>query len=233
MRYTSKKMMKQRYVVVIDGSSGAGKSTLAKRLSKKLGYVYLDTGALYRCIALAAYMKEVPVKNSLKLYQLAKASSIHFKNGRLRQQVFLNGVEVSQKIRAPYISLLASQYSGLPLVRKALLYHQRTFAKAGGLVAEGRDLGTVVFPKADIKFFLTANIKERAKRRYKELKNRHQHISLSRIEKEIKQRDKADTQRTHAPLRKAKDAILIDTTSHSIDQLLLRMYRIIQSKVKL
>ena len=214
-------------IIVIDGPSGAGKSTIAKRLSKKLRYVYLDTGALYRCIALAAYKQQILPQDTQDLYRLAKSCRINFKNGKVQQQVFLNGKKVTRKIRTPTMSLLASEYSALPVVRKALLYQQRKFGKEK-IVAEGRDLGTIVFPKAKVKFFVTASVEERAKRRFKELKEHHPHITLVQIKKEITSRDKADSKRAHAPLRKAKDAILIDTTTCSVDQVVACMYRMIQ-----
>src|SRR3989338_2064761 len=215
----------KKITIVIDGPDGSEKSTVSKKLAKKLGYTYLDSVALYRSIALKASHKKVKSQNSQQLYRLCKNSIIAFKKKEGKQHVFLDHKDITQKIRTRKISLLASLYSKLPVVRKALLYQQQKLGKKGGMVAEGRDLGTVVFPKAELKFFLIASLKERAKRRYLELKEKFKKISLRHIEKEIQKRDKEDSKRALAPLKKAKDAISLDTTSLTIDQVVSRMYK--------
>lgn len=215
----------KKKVIVIDGPAGSGKSTVALKLAQKLNYTFLDTGALYRAIALKASLKKIPPKNTIKLYNLSKAAKISFQKKNETQHVFLDKKDVTLKIRTREISKLASQYSALPVVRKALLYQQRELGKKGGLVAEGRDLGTVVFPKAECKFFLSASVQERAKRRYLELKEKMPDIKLLEIEAEVAKRDQEDSQRKIAPLKKAKDAIEIDTTSLTIDQVVEELYK--------
>lgn len=223
--------MKKQLVIVIDGPSGAGKSTVSQRLAKKLGYLYLDTGALYRCVALSALQRDIPPRNSRKLLQLAKQCKISFKKSGSRQHVFLNGVDVTRKIRTHTLSMLASRYSCLPVVRQALLSQQRYFGKKGGMVAEGRDLGTIVFPNADLKFFMIATLKERAKRRYVEVSKKPKNVSLKAVERDIQIRDRVDAKRSLAPLKKSADAIEIDTTSLTLDQVVQEIYRICREKV--
>lgn len=210
-------------VVVIDGPAGAGKSTVSQKLADQLNFLYLDSGALYRAIALAAHNQKIEPKNSKKLYSFCKSCRISFKKIKGNQRVFLNDKDVTRKIRTQEISLLASRYSRLPGVRKALLYQQRKLGEKGGLVGEGRDLGTIVFPKADVKFFLTASLKERAKRRYLELEA--EGSDLKKLKEEIKRRDQQDAERKLSPLKKAADAIVIDTTSLTIDQVVSTLYK--------
>ena len=233
-------MSEKKRIVVIDGPSGAGKSTVGQRLARRLGYFYLDTGALYRCVALAADQKGLrpagcKPDDSKKLFQFVKSCKIRFKRrksrqGAVSQQVFLNGKDVTKHIRTAKISLLASRYSRLPMVRRALRYQQRNFGKKGGMVAEGRDLGTVVFPKAHVKFFMVASVEERARRRYLELKQKFKSVSLKDVRRAIIVRDRADRGRRIAPLKKAKDAIAVDTTALTIDQVVDEMYNHFQRK---
>lgn len=213
----------KKITIVIDGPAGAGKSTVSQRLAKKLQYLYLDTGALYRAIALAAQQKNIPPINSTPLRDLCLRCHLSFKKIKGKQQIYLDHKNITRIIRTPQMSLLASQYSRLPIVRKILLWHQRRFGSTGGIVAEGRDLGTVVFPQAELKFFLVASLKERAKRRYLELKG--QRHSLHQIEKEIQKRDQQDRKRALAPLKKAQDAIEIDTTAMTIDEVVEELYK--------
>ena len=222
--------MKKKWVIVIDGPSGAGKSTISRLLAKKLGYLYLDTGALYRCVGLEADRKKIKSTDSRKLYQLVKRCKFSFKTKNLTQRVFLNGKDVTREIRKPKVSLLASQYASLSIVRRALLYVQRRFGKIGGIVAEGRDLGSVVFPKAELKFFMVATLKERAKRRYLELKPKFKGLRLVDVEREVRMRDLADSRRELAPLKRVKDAISLDTTSLTIDQVVEEMYKFFKKK---
>ncbi len=221
----------KKLTIVIDGPAGAGKSTVSQRLAKRLHYLYLDTGALYRAIALAAHEKNIPPTDFQEIRWLCQRTSILFKKEKGKQKVYLNRKDVTRAIRTPHMSLLASRYSKLPVVRKGLLWHQRHLGEQGGIVAEGRDLGTVVFPKAELKFFLVASLKERAKRRYLELKRTDKKSSLKNVEKEIQKRDREDRQRALAPLKKAKDAIEIDTTWMTIDQVVEEMYKKFQDKI--
>jgi len=213
----------KKITIVIDGPAGAGKSTVSQRLAQKLRYLYLNTGALYRAIALAAHQKNLPPQNSQKLYDFCCKARIEFKTIKGKQRVYLNGKDVTAHLYTAEMSLLASHYSKLPVVRKALLWHQRKLGQQGGIVAEGRDLGTVVFPKAELKFFLVASLQERAKRRYLELKEHS--LPLTQIKREIQKRDQQDQKRALAPLKKAKDAIEIDTTRLTIDQVVQEMYK--------
>ncbi len=216
-------------MIVIDGPAGAGKSTVSQRLAKKLHYLYLDTGALYRAIAWAAHQANIPPINSAYLRNFCLRCSLSFKKIKGKQHIYVNHKDVTRAIRTREMSLLASNYSKLPVVRKILLWHQRKLGEIGGIVAEGRDLGTVVFPKAELKFFLVASLKERAKRRYLEFKD--QKHSLDKIEKEIQKRDEQDRKRALAPLKKAKDAIEIDTTAMTIDQVVKALYKKFQEKI--
>ena len=223
-------MKKKKWVIVIDGPSGAGKSTVCQKLAKKLSYLYLDTGALYRCVALLVQKHELPPKNSKKLYELVAQSKIHFQKGKTVQQVILNGKNVTKLIRTSQVSLLASRYSKLKSVRKALLQKQRDVAKEGGIVAEGRDLGTVVFPNAELKFFMEASVKERARRRYLELHAKGEKVTLKEVETQIRDRDLSDERRTLSPLRKASDAIAIDTTRLTVDRVTEQLYKTFKKK---
>lgn len=213
-------MLRKKWTIVIDGPAGAGKSTVAKCLAQRLHYVYLDTGAMYRCITWGALKHRIKPTNSKQLFEFCKHSQISFVKEGDRQKIYFNQQDVTQAIRSHKITQEVSIYSKLPVVRKALLDHQRQFGKKGGIVAEGRDLGTVVFPKAELKFFLDASLDERAKRRQLELKEG----TLEEVKKGIKRRDHIDSKRTLAPLKKAKDAFTIDTTSLNIDQVVSCMY---------
>ena len=209
--------------VAIDGPAGAGKSTVSKRVAERLGYLLLDTGALYRSIALAAKEASVSWDDEPQVSALAEGiarrSAIRLeaaKDGPDR--VLLDGRDVSKEIRTQEIADGASKVSALPGVRAALLELQRAAAREGGVVLEGRDIGTVVLPDAEAKFFLTASVEERAGRRYRELVARGLSPVLGDVEREMRERDARDTARPIAPLRQAPDAVLVDSTSLSIDQ---------------
>lgn len=211
--------MKTRpFIVALDGPSGAGKSTLARELAKRLHFLWIDTGALYRCIGLAAWRAHggLPVQRE-RVLSLLPSLRISFGQGH---RVFLNGEDVSEAIRRPEVSLLASELSAWPEIRAALLEEQRALALAAprGAVLDGRDIGTVVFPDADLKFFVTASPEERARRRQKELATQGISKTVEEVLSEQNQRDLADSGRVFAPLRQAEDALLMDTSEQSLEQ---------------
>lgn len=201
-------------VIAIDGPAGAGKSTVAKKVASELGIRYLDTGALYRALAFFLDRLSIPAEES---EVLSKALS-HVSVDICDNKVLLNDEDVSSFIRTPKVDKIASLYSALPTVREKLLSLQREQALKGGLVADGRDMGTVVFPYAPVKIFLTARAEVRAKRRFDELTERGLKVDYSKILEEIKQRDEADAHRAIAPLKQAADAVLVDSSEKTIDE---------------
>lgn len=215
----------QAPVIAIDGPSGSGKGTIASLLAKKLGWSLLDSGALYRLLAFAARNHGVDLTNEEALKLLAAHLDVQFvaaANGQ-PQRIILEGEEVTDAIRNEQIGAGASQVAALGAVRDALLQRQRAFQEMPGLVADGRDMGTVVFPDAPLKVFLTASAEERARRRYLQLKAKGDDVNLASLLDEIRLRDERDTQRTVAPLKPAADAILLDSTELSIEQVLERI----------
>jgi len=205
-------------VITIDGPSGVGKGTVSLRVAKHLGWHTLDSGAMYRVLALAAYQHDIALKNETALANLATDLKVHFEPLSSGTQVILAGQDVSREIRTESCGAAASQIATLPAIRQALLIRQRAFRQTPGLVADGRDMGTVVFPEASHKVFLTASCEERANRRYKQLKEKGIDAKLADIVIEITQRDKRDRTRTIAPLTAAQDAQVIDTTGISIEK---------------
>ena len=204
-------------VITIDGPSGTGKGTLAVRLKQRLGWHLLDSGALYRSLGLAAVNKSIPLNDEEKLADLAGDLALSFEPGADGVEVYLDGGNISAEIRTEQVGAYASQVAAFPLVRQMLLARQRAFRQAPGLIADGRDMGTVVFPDAEIKIFLTASAEERAKRRYKQLKQKGISVTLARLLEDICDRDRRDEQRSVSPLRPAPDAIVLDTTTIEID----------------
>jgi cytidylate kinase len=221
---------KKGLTVTIDGPSGAGKSTAAKGLARRLGYVYIDTGAMYRAVALEARERALGFDNEEDLYQWASSLKIVFSDREGETHIFCNGRDVTQKIRSPEISLLASEISKRKGVREALVKMQREMGEGGSVVLEGRDTGTVVFPHADIKFYLDADAGERAERRYDELVKKGVKVSFDETLKEVIERDRNDMNRTLSPLRKAENAVLIDSTHRSAKEVIEEMVRLVEVK---
>jgi cytidylate kinase len=213
-------------IVAIDGPSG-GKSTLSKLLSLDLGYINLDTGAMYRAVALASLRQGIDAKDHAALKQLCEKIVIEFERGEKDERVLLNGEDVSAQIRTPEISLLTASVAACPDVRQAMVERQRVLGADGGVVLEGRDIGTIVFPHADVKFFLKASSEVRGQRRFLELQTTGVDVDLARTISEVQARDVADTSRKNSPLRQADDAIVIDTTDLNITQVLERMFTVI------
>jgi CMP/dCMP kinase len=220
--------------VAIDGPAGAGKSTVARGLADALGYLLLDTGALYRTVALAARRANVAWDDEEAVGDLAERlvaeHAIELDRSETGMIVRHRGEDVSSSIRAPDMSMGASRVSAIPRVRTALLAMQRNAGRGGGVVLEGRDIGTVVFPDAEVKFFLTASPEVRAQRRFEELAAKGQPVSLDVTLAEVIQRDKADTERKVAPLRRADDAILMDSSERDVDDIIQEMARVVRAR---
>lgn len=209
----------KKKVIAIDGPAGAGKSTVARLTAKKLGYLYIDTGAIYRAITLKVIREEVDFNDFERLASIAKNSNIDLTDdseGNLK--VFLEGEDVTDAIRTPRVNKSVSDVAKVPQVRLALLSLQRSFAEKNNIVLEGRDIGTVVFPNADKKFYVDASFQERVNRRFKEVKDKFSDLDRKIISENLSSRDRIDSTRKTAPLKKAEDAIYIDTTSMSIDE---------------
>jgi len=209
-----------KLIVAIDGPSGAGKSTVTRRLAERLGYIHIDTGAMFRAVALYASRHGVDPDDDDALARLCTTVDICFDS---MNRVQVNGEDVSAAIRSPEISLFTSRIAAKPSVRNHLLYLQRRMGIDGGVVLEGRDIGTVVFPDADVKFYLTASAEERGRRRYEELKAKGVQVTLAQTVAEVVERDEQDLNRDVAPLCRAADAVEIDSTSLTLEDVLARM----------
>jgi len=220
--------------IAIDGPAGAGKSTMARALAKELGYRYVDTGAIYRTVAYFLDLLGISPKDSDGVERYIDELTIQIQYDETgKQHMIMNGMDVSDDIRTQDISQKASLVSAHPLVREVLLDMQRQVARENNVIMDGRDIGTVVLPKADVKIFLTASAEVRAKRRYDELIAKGQKAQLSQILKEIEQRDYQDTHRPIAPLKQAKDAVKLDTSELTIEQVIAEMKRIVGEKIAL
>ncbi len=212
----------KKLLITIDGPAGAGKTTVSKALADRLGYIYVDTGALYRGVAYEAIRAGISADDDAQLEKLCRTLDLKFDKQATGTRLFSGGTDITDFIRTPDISMMASTVSARPVVRRALLDVQRQMGAQKGAVFEGRDMGTVVFPDADIKFFLTADLKARAFRRYMELKEIKPQ-SLESVEKDMKQRDENDSSRNIAPLKPAEDAIIIDSSTISAQEVVAQM----------
>ncbi len=225
--------MPEKIIIAIDGPSGAGKSTLSKLVAKSLGYTNIDTGAMYRCIALAAERAGIDSVDVDRLTDLSRAVQISFAQTAEGERVLLDGEDVSAAIRTPEISLLTPKVAAVPEVRAALVELQREMGRTGGVVLEGRDIGSVVFPEAEVKIFLIATAEERGRRRYDELTAKGEKVDLVQTVSEIEQRDRLDSTRTHSPLVMTRDAVEVDTTGLTIAQVHDRILQVVNSRFEL
>jgi CMP/dCMP kinase len=219
-------------IIAIDGPSGAGKSTLAKRLAKELEFVYLDTGAMYRALALKVLRQGIDLADDARLMELIGATGIDLNERRGNLEVLLDGDDVATEIRTPEVSQMASRVSALRMVRARMLELQREMGRRGNVVAEGRDIGTVIFPEAEVKIFLDASVSERARRRYDELIASGRAVDLDQTLREIEERDRRDSERDVAPLRKAEDAVMIDSSRATADEVAAIVLAHIQNKLR-
>lgn len=210
--------MERKMIITIDGPAGSGKSTVSKVLARKLGYVYLDTGALYRALAYKALKLRIALDDVVSLEGLCSGTKVVLKNIDGQVKVYVDGEDVGDKIRMEEVGLAASKISTFSIVRQSLLHLQREAGAQGGIVAEGRDMASVVFPQADYKFYLDAAVEERINRRLNELLGRGKHADYRTIEQDMLLRDKQDTQREIAPLKPTDDAVVIDSTDLSVTE---------------
>jgi cytidylate kinase len=220
-------LKQKRVVVAIDGPAGAGKSTIAKRVAARLGFTYIDSGAMYRAVALWALRQKVDAGDMHRMEQLAIAAEIELSPGRIR----LNGEDVTEAIRTPEVSGGASKVAVIPGVRRALVAKQRAMGERSSVVMEGRDIGTVVFPDADVKIFLDADPRERVRRRLQDVRAAGEKIPESALAAQMKERDQRDSTRTDGPLAQAPDAEYLDSTSLTAEEVEEAILRIVRSRV--
>jgi cytidylate kinase len=222
-------MSEKRVIVALDGPAGSGKSTVAQRIAKKLGFMYINTGAIYRAVALWAMRLGVDLKDMHRLEQLAKEAKIELTSND--GHVILNGEDVTVAIRDPQVSVAASKVSAVPGVRRALLALQRSMAERSSVVMEGRDIGSVVFPNAQVKIFLDADPQERARRRALQIVEQGQAADVETVSGELRARDDRDRLRSESPLVQAPDAQLVDTTGLSLDQVEEAVLRLVRARI--
>lgn len=223
---------KKSIIIAIDGPAASGKSTTAHLLAKRLGYLYLDTGAMYRALTWKALNNKIDMNDKRSLSELGKRTKIHLEpEDRVGTKVYLDGKEITSFIRFPQINKYVSLVSIVKGVREEMVRRQREIGKRGGIVAEGRDIGTVVFPGAEVKIFLTCSLEERARRRWKEEKERNSCPTKKEVEAELSLRDKLDKQRELSPLKKDEDAIVLDNTFLSIDETVEKILKIVKNSL--
>ena len=222
------------YSIAIDGPSGAGKSSMARRIAEKYGFIYVDTGAIYRTVGLAAHRRGISCSDEAEVSELLPELKIEMKyDDSGEQKMYLNGEDVSSKIRLPEISICASDVSALPAVRAYLLEMQRSMARTNNVIMDGRDIGTVVLPDADVKIFLTASAAARAHRRLTQLMEKGINSDIDNVRKDIEYRDQQDSSREIAPLKPADDAIIVDTSDIGISETVALLSSIIEERLKL
>ena len=219
--------------IAIDGPAASGKSTTARLVAKKLNYLYIDTGAMYRAITLAVLRGKCDVNNESVLAELANNSSIELKSVNDNIRTFLNGTDVSEEIRLPEVTKIISIVAAHKRLRELMVEKQRFLAQHGGVVMDGRDIGTHVLPNAEIKVFMVASLRERALRRYDELIKKDVDIKLEEIESEIQERDELDSSRATSPLKPAKDAVHIDTSHLSIEEQVDQVLKLVENYIRI
>jgi cytidylate kinase len=224
--------MARKLIITVDGPAGVGKSSVSKALSQKISYVYLDTGALYRAVAYKVAESGISADDREAISEFCQNIDISLQRDDAGMKILANGDDITDRIRTEEIGILASTVSTIPMVRKKLLPIQRKAGSGGGIIAEGRDMGTVVFPDADVKFFINAQIQERAKRRYLQLVKRGVEADFEDIKSGILVRDRQDTKRNIAPLRPAEDAFILDTTDMKMGEVVEKMIGLIKEKTK-
>ena len=226
-------MKKNGLVIAIDGPAAVGKSTMGKLIARELGFLYIDTGAIYRAITWKVLKNNININDEDMISGVVSDTCITIERANNKTlndyyHIFVDGEDVTEEIRNPRIDQNVSQIARLPKIRKQLIYLQRELAEKGNIVMEGRDIGSVILPKADIKLYFTASEEERIKRRYKELIDKGYSVDYEEVKKQIVQRDEIDSKRKYAPLIKAKDAILIDSTEKSIEEVKDEILKIIK-----
>ena len=217
--------------IAIDGPSGAGKSTISRKAAEKFGFIYVDTGAIYRTIGLATKIRGVSLDDTAAVIELLPTLEIELKyNDAGEQHMYLDGNDVSRDIRLPEVSMLASKVSAIPAVREFLIDMQRGMAEKYDVIMDGRDIGTVILPNADLKIFLNADVRDRARRRYEELRAKGMEKPFDEVLAEMEKRDEQDTQRAAAPLKAADDAVLLDTSGNTLEESIDEVCRLISEK---
>jgi cytidylate kinase len=230
-------MKKNGLIIAIDGPAAVGKSTMGKLIARELGFLYIDTGAIYRAITWKVLKNNININDEEMISSMVSNTYITIERANKKSlndyyHIFVDGEDVTEEIRNPMIDQNVSQIARLPKIRKQLIYLQRELAEKGNIVMEGRDIGSVILPKADIKLYFTASEEERIKRRYKELIDKGYNVDYEEVKKQIVQRDEIDSKRKYAPLIKAKDAILIDSTKKSIEEVKDEILKIIKKQRK-
>lgn len=221
----------KKIVVAIDGPAGAGKSTIAKLVAEKLGYAYIDTGAMYRSVAWK-YLQTGKAFDEKLVITLAETMIISFSPEDKVNRVYADGIEITSAIRSQEVTAIVSKVAAIGPVREAMVAQQRRMGEAGGVLMDGRDIGTVVFPKAELKIFLTASVEERARRRYEEILAKGEQVNLEQLKADIASRDKQDSERAIAPLRKAEDALYLDTSNMNIEQVTAKILELVEEKAQ-
>jgi cytidylate kinase len=217
--------------IAIDGPAASGKSTTAREVARRLGYTYIDSGAMYRAVTLKALRENIPVTDDERVAQLAEQIDIRFGKSDRKTVIFMDGEDVSEAIRTPEIDKNISPVAANPGVRKILVKKQQALGREGGVVMDGRDIGTVVFPDAELKIYLVASVEERARRRLKELQEKGQSLPLDEVIEDLRYRDARDMGRAVGPLKKADDAVEIDTTNLSIEEQVDKIVRLAREKI--
>lgn len=221
----------QKFNIAIDGPAGAGKSTVARLTAKRLNFQYIDTGAMYRAVTWEVLRRQIPMDDEQRIAEIAAEMDFSLETTASGTKIYVNGRDVTEEIRSEAVTSHVSAVAQLPSVRDVLVAKQQKMAAAGGVVMDGRDIGTKVLPEAEVKVLLTASIEERAKRRFHEMRAKGIQTDLERLKREIAARDKIDSERSVSPLRKAKDAVTVDTTGMTIEQVVENILDLSRTKV--